>query len=277
MLWKTIFVLSIFSIWCYVCQQWYVCGIKQKCGQIAVSNAHQNAPTAPEQNRPLLFKWESSEPMLGKSFVQLKDSLIGALGDSSILQITGFTFETEKLAGDTAEMGRIRAKKVQHLFESEFPSNRIKLHTKMLQPIEGMASHPFESVSFKIITPRQLINQNKLILEKRKLAILFLDRPGVYDGQEIIHRDIENYLADLAERLDRTREKIKITGHAENEGDANYNFQLGLRNAETIRDILVGYGVKTGNIAVTSKGASEPLTENDGFENRNIRVEIKFP
>jgi hypothetical protein len=52
--------------------------------------------------------------------------------------------------------------------------------------------------------------------------------------------------------------KVKIEGHTDTIGDSSYNNKLGLARASAVRDFLVKYGAKAGQIEVSSRGKLDP-------------------
>ena len=87
----------------------------------------------------------------------------------------------------------------------------------------------------------------------------------------------------LAEFLNKHKvEKLTIEGHTDDVGSEQFNFDLSLRRATTLRDFLVSYGVYS-RIHVEGKGETEPPIYTDKSiysleELRTIarRVEISF-
>ncbi len=69
---------------------------------------------------------------------------------------------------------------------------------------------------------------------------------------------------------------VVAIGHTDTTGSAASNYQLGLRRAARVRDLLVEAGLDAALIAVTSAGEGEPLirTPDETPEPRNRRVEI---
>lgn len=69
---------------------------------------------------------------------------------------------------------------------------------------------------------------------------------------------------------------ISITGHADRAGPTEYNRDLSLQRAESVREALVARGVATDIITVAARGESQPAVPTaDGVaEQRNRRVEI---
>jgi outer membrane protein OmpA-like peptidoglycan-associated protein len=69
---------------------------------------------------------------------------------------------------------------------------------------------------------------------------------------------------------------VVAIGHTDTTGTAASNYQLGLRRATRVRELLVAAGLDAALIAVTSAGEAEPLipTPDETLEPRNRRVEI---
>ena len=69
---------------------------------------------------------------------------------------------------------------------------------------------------------------------------------------------------------------VSVVGHTDTTGTTTANFELGMKRATAVRDLLVQAGLETAAIATTSHGESELLipTADDVAEPRNRRVEI---
>ena len=72
--------------------------------------------------------------------------------------------------------------------------------------------------------------------------------------------------------------KVRIEGNADERGTREYNFALGARRANTVRDYLVGHGVAGGRIETVSYGKERPIdagsTEEAWAKNRNGHTAI---
>jgi OmpA-OmpF porin, OOP family len=80
--------------------------------------------------------------------------------------------------------------------------------------------------------------------------------------------------AEAAKKGHYTR--IKLTGHADRAGPANYNFDLSRRRADAVKAEMIRLGVSSAEITTEAKGETEPLVPTaDGVpEPQNRRVEI---
>jgi OmpA family len=84
----------------------------------------------------------------------------------------------------------------------------------------------------------------------------------------------------LPEILNTVKERavpeVVVVGHTDTMGSARNNYELGLKRAAMVRDLLVGVGLNAKLIEVTSHGEADLLvsTPNETPEPRNRRVEI---
>ncbi|MDR1071711.1 MAG: OmpA family protein [Rickettsiales bacterium] len=70
--------------------------------------------------------------------------------------------------------------------------------------------------------------------------------------------------------------KISVVGHTDTVGSGNYNYSLGGRRAENVKQMLVAHGIPAGSIIVLSSGKNDlkvPTGKNvKNAENRRVRV-----
>jgi len=84
-------------------------------------------------------------------------------------------------------------------------------------------------------------------------------------------------LADVLRTVrDRTAPFVMVVGHTDTVGTPASNYELGLRRATIVRDLLIGAGLDASTIEATSHGEGILLvpTPDDTAEPRNRRVEI---
>jgi outer membrane protein OmpA-like peptidoglycan-associated protein len=72
--------------------------------------------------------------------------------------------------------------------------------------------------------------------------------------------------------------RIRIVGHTDNTGSINFNNNLYLNRANSVRDALIEKGIGSERIIVEGKGSAEPVDTNDTEEgrSRNRRVEFEI-
>ncbi len=74
-----------------------------------------------------------------------------------------------------------------------------------------------------------------------------------------IRADQREILVQNLKRLnDNPQDKVYIEGHCDERGTIEYNFNLGQRRANVIRDYFIENGVNADRIATVSKGEEEP-------------------
>jgi len=75
----------------------------------------------------------------------------------------------------------------------------------------------------------------------------------------------------------RTTTRIRITGHTDNRGSAEYNLALGLRRAAETKAFMVAKGIDAGRIDIFSMGAERPAVEGSGEDvwSKNRRAEFQ--
>jgi peptidoglycan-associated lipoprotein len=75
-----------------------------------------------------------------------------------------------------------------------------------------------------------------------------------------IRGDAQPILAGQAEWLQRyPGVRVRIEGNCDERGTREYNFALGAKRADAVRDFLVGHGVAAGRIATISYGKEQPV------------------
>ncbi|MCB9584853.1 MAG: OmpA family protein [Polyangiaceae bacterium] len=94
-------------------------------------------------------------------------------------------------------------------------------------------------------------------------------------------------LSGLAECLNDPNHrdaKILLIGHTDTRGSTAYNQRLGLERAQTVKDVLVAYGISPDRIELKSAGESQARAGNDpliaqGYDRRVdvVQLEIKRP
>lgn len=117
-------------------------------------------------------------------------------------------------------------------------------------------------------------------------------KPVTVDGQQAINVSMRNVhfavnSADLSyedmQKLDKVIEAIRgknvdvlVVGHTDSTGPADYNMELSLARAESVKQYMVQKGIPAYRITTRGKGEMEPIADNSTPEGRaqNRRVEI---
>jgi outer membrane protein OmpA-like peptidoglycan-associated protein len=80
----------------------------------------------------------------------------------------------------------------------------------------------------------------------------------------------------LAVVRERSLANVAVTGHTDTMGTPQANYQLGLKRATMVRNLLIRAGLEAARIEVSSLGETDPLvpTADNTAEPRNRRVDI---
>jgi peptidoglycan-associated lipoprotein len=94
-----------------------------------------------------------------------------------------------------------------------------------------------------------------------------------------IRADAQPILASQAAWLRRYSDvRVRIEGNCDERGTREYNFALGARRAESVRDFLIAHGIAAGRITTISYGKERPIdpgTDDQAWaRNRNARTAI---
>jgi peptidoglycan-associated lipoprotein len=96
-----------------------------------------------------------------------------------------------------------------------------------------------------------------------------------YDSADLDGSGNQAVRAD-ADLLRKESGKVEIEGHCDERGTAQYNLALGARRAKTVRDALVGAGIKAGRLSTVSYGEELPVCheQNEDCWHRNRRAHL---
>ena len=137
-------------------------------------------------------------------------------------------------------------------------------------------------------------------MDRSVMAVLALTIfPGLMAGQEpvleapvratleaVVHFDFDE-AAITAEADQLLREKLpillnspaitlRLEGHADERGSAEYNLALGSRRAESVRAFLAGLGVSTDQLTTTSYGEERPLVDQADAASFALNRRVEF-
>ena len=187
------------------------------------------------------------------------------------LVITGKYFEGETAPAGFTNMGIARAAETRKLF-TEVPDTRIELVAEKVPLRDGVKTNEFTNAAFSW---KAAPVEEKAVKTIGNTALIYFPYNST---RKSVDPAIDTYLKDLAARLKAGSEKVLITGHTDDRGDADANFKLGERRAKVVRDILKRYGVPANRITTESKGETQPAepngTERGWKMNRRTVVKI---
>ncbi len=278
---KSILVLVLSGAWFWFCQNWHCCWVRGVCCANSITEkAVAPAATTPEttknlaaENGPLVFNWSNEKATTTDKFPAFKDAQLANMTADNFLEITGYYYPEEENTSQFANMGLARANDIKQRFTDKIPPERIRIKAQLRSKADDkVKSNAFESAKFSWIAAEK---KEEVVeeLEDRMLV-----RFPYNSTQKVRNPEIDNYLSNLATQLQKSGEKVLLTGHTDNKGDEAYNNKLGLQRANVIRDILIRKGVDKSLIMVESKGEKQAIATNDTEEGRqaNRRTEIKI-
>ena len=262
--------VGAFVLWCFVCQQWYVCHIKQVCGDPIPDSVEELVVEAPD-DRPLVFNWASPDAITRPSFAAYRDSIMATVPEGGTLEIIGLYCEGEEAPEGFANMGLARADKVKALFSEFISEDRISVSSQLTAKADDAETNPFNGVNFAAFDPT-VEEEAEIIEVDNRITILF----PYSSAKKEANPAVDEYLTKLAERLSQTEETVSITGHTDNTGPDDSNMKLGRARARHVQDILLSKGIDKSRISIDSKGESEPIADNetDAGRRRNRRAEL---
>ena len=117
-------------------------------------------------------------------------------------------------------------------------------------------------------------------------------KPVTVDGQNAInvslrnvHFDVNSARLSYSERLkidkiiDTIRGKdvdILVIGHTDSTGPADYNMELSLARANSVKEYMISRGIPATRIATRGKGENEPIASNATAEGRALNRRVEF-
>ena len=270
-------VLLATFLWWWICHHWYVCDIKQVCDD----GRTEEVAKAPEDKRPLLFKFSNGSPIVNSTtFPDFKTRILAGKKEGNMLEIEGLYFD-----GEDESVGLARAEAIKKLFLDKVPEDRIRITTRKVNKAPDKVK-PFEAAKIfwiegdKKTADARNGGDEKEGDEKEETIVRLADRILIYhlfgSTQKTVDPKVDEYIGKLAQRLTQTNENVSLTGHTDNVGDEDKNNQLGLDRANYIKNLLVAKGVPANRIRVSSKGETAPIATNetDAGRAKNRRTEL---
>lgn len=93
-----------------------------------------------------------------------------------------------------------------------------------------------------------------------------------------VNADFEYALERMVEYLRRPPgfKALVIEGHTDSIGNADYNFDLSYRRAESVRQVLVRLGIPREKIRAIGYGETRPIADNGNFQGRAMNRRVEF-
>jgi len=123
------------------------------------------------------------------------------------------------------------------------------------------------------ITPRGL----KRSQAAESMAAVNLNIPFEYNSSQL-KPEASAQLKQLKSALIRDslrNDRFMVAGHTDAKGNPNYNKQLSLRRAESVKRYLISNGIDAARMDTVGYGAEQPLAPDRPDDPQNRRVEIR--
>lgn len=152
---------------------------------------------------------------------------------------------------------------------------------KEMQVIESEPQYVLEDIAEEKKPLEDIIvfNEKGVVIRKENgNLILSMPEEILFDFDSYsVKNGVKDSLDGLAKALKEHREiKLKIDGHTDFIGTDQYNFNLSLKRANSIKTYLISKGVMGNNISIEGYGKQNPIASNKTESGRakNRRVEF---
>ena len=260
-LWLIGLLFAGYTAWCI--NYWH-CNICHCCDGTTV------ATTATETSGVPLFNWNADKPVSDDAeFPRWKKALIAKGGQGDTLLVTGY-YRANESGGE--KLALARATNIRDMLTPEFPANRMKLSSKLVE--DGLAEGGGAKASAEF-------TWRKMVLKKEDSAIIESDNDVIllfpYNSTEKeSDPKVDAYLKALCEKHKSNNATFSVVGHTDEVGSDESNLAFGAARAKSVAKILISNGIAASRVTTNSKGESEPVATNDKEEGRhqNRRVVI---
>lgn len=122
--------------------------------------------------------------------------------------------------------------------------------------------------------PREIERPRSLRSAGDVMAVIYFD----FDSSELRSDQLSRLDKNLQYLLDDGEVNVLVEGHCDERGTTEYNFALGERRAQSVKNYFTRNAVTPQRIQILSKGEEEPSVEghSDAAWGKNRRVEFKF-
>jgi outer membrane protein OmpA-like peptidoglycan-associated protein len=256
-------IAFLFLLWLIL--GWLFYRDKQEC--CAKEMDVSAVPVQQQKTGPILFSYNNSRPILGDGWPKLRDSLATIASDSTALEIAGW-YCTNTMPPETAELGLARANEVRKLFPN-IQDDKLVIQALAINCDSSRIKTIDESVAFS------LRKRTANIKETADGTMIYFPFNST---KKLNNAEVEAYLNDVADRVNKSGESISLIGHTDNIGSDHSNEILGMQRATIVRDYLLIKKVAPEKIKIESDGESRPFADNNTEIGRaqNRRTELKI-
>jgi peptidoglycan-associated lipoprotein len=176
-------------------------------------------------------------------------ALLAALSMTAL--VAGGCASNKAVKTEDQAMATVKAETTKPVQQPVFKSEESAARTQKQTPDTQVAIQPADSQPVNTMT------------EVSAFATIYFD----FDSSDL-SQDARNTLTKNAEILMKSMQpaKIKIEGHCDERGSAEYNLALGERRAKSAMQYLITLGVKPDRLSVISYGKEKPAVQGNNEE-----------
>lgn len=223
-------------------------------------------PPVSETRLPVDFSRDNSTAFTNPGYDEYRARILEGYKEGQILEITGDYYEGEAKPDGFDNMGIARASAIRDLLDPDIPAENIILKSNLIS--DSNDDKYFSGHSYRWVS-----EQPEAVEVVDDCTTIRFDFNSA-DGN--LSTEILTRLDEIAQRVRKTGEKITITGHTDDVGEADANRRLGTKRSLDIRREFINRRVLREQIITTTKGEEEPIASNDSDRGRaeNRRVEV---
>lgn len=224
-------------------------------------------PVIEKKRGPLVFLKSTDTAYTNDQVEKYLRDQIKSRTENQRLQLIGLYSSEEENSTEFTNLGLARAHQTKILLAEIMDTTGVTIGSKLVDASSTPEGEYFESVDFEMKVDTEKIKE----IDDRTLIYFPYNSTRKLDDVEI-----EEYLDDVAERVKKSGEIVRLTGHTDSFGDAKSNLALGQERARVIKHYLKRRGVSASQIITESKGEADPIAPNSTSEGRskNRRTEL---
>ena len=114
---------------------------------------------------------------------------------------------------------------------------------------------------------------------QKSIDQLNLNNIAFVHGSATLSEKANSTLDEIVRSLQQHADiKLRVEGHTDNTGDANYNLDLSGKRAQSVVDYLIAHGIDARRLEANGYGDRQPIATNETKEGRskNRRIEFKL-
>lgn len=179
--------------------------------------------------------------------------------------------EIDKTSG--SHLGQKRAEFLKNrLVQNNIPSDRISIETQLSEFHFDEKNQNYDAITLYFKDLIGLKASNAAAIVANKTLRFSFGNQSFRPSDELI-----DYVFELKSYLSQyPNKKVYIVGHTDSEGDAEFNYNIGLKRAQFVKDFLITQQIESYKIVSESKGETEPIADNTTREGKSLnrRIEI---